>query len=514
MDLTGDQIKAFLDAAPDAIVIADEAGRIAFVNIETEAMFQYPRTALIGEPVEMLLPERLRARHRDHFVRYCLSPRRRPMGHGLELYGLRRDGVELPVEISLSPVSTAHGMFISSAIRDMSDRKSIERKLIEAREFAEQANRAKSQFLAAASHDLRQPLQTLTLLSSALSRIVPSGSRAATAVANQSEALRLMSELLNSLLDISKLEAGAIKPDIRDCSVRRIFRRLRAEFEALAEAKGLELLIDDSDSVVRSDPTLLSQIIQNLLGNAIRYTQQGWVRLRCLADSASVRIEVLDTGVGIPQEELGRIFEDFYQRRDETSRMATEGAGLGLSIARRIAGLLGCELEARSTVGKGSHFCLTVPRSAAPDAGEDYTDGCASAELFDDRLVVVIDDDAAVGDATIMLLSSLGVRSFAVPTAARALERLGEFDAPPDLLICDYHLGEAGNGLDAIREVRAATALELPVILVSGDTSPSMERIAAEIPDCHLLSKPVAADVLLDLIANLMRSRASKRSVG
>ncbi len=327
MALPDDQIRAFLDAAPDAMVIVDAGGRIAFVNAGTEAMFRYSRSALVGEPIEMLLPERFRGRHRDYLDGYYLEPRRRPMGPGLELCGLRADGTEFPVEISLSPVATDHGTFVTSAIRDVSDRKHIERKLIEAREFAEQANRAKSQFLAAASHDLRQPLQTLRLLSSVLSRAVPRDSRAATAVANQSEALRLMGDLLDALLDISKLEAGAIQPDVTDCSVRRIFARLRAEFAALAEAKGLKLVIDDCDSFVRSDPTLLSQIIQNLLGNAIRYTQRGWVRLRCLAQSTCVRIEVLDSGIGIPPEELELIFDEFYQRREAHPGAVPEGVG-------------------------------------------------------------------------------------------------------------------------------------------------------------------------------------------
>jgi PAS domain S-box-containing protein len=191
-ELSDDQLKAFLDASPDAMVIVDEGGTIVFVNIETEAMFEYSRAELIGQPVELLLPERFRNRHASHVSGYSLAPRRRPMGAGLELYARRKDGTEFPVEISLSPVATAQGRFVSSAIRNVADQKAIERRLIEARELAEHANRAKSAFLAAASHDLRQPLQTLSLLTSALGRFVPSDSKAATAVANQSDALRSM----------------------------------------------------------------------------------------------------------------------------------------------------------------------------------------------------------------------------------------------------------------------------------------------------------------------------------
>ncbi|HEY9182733.1 MAG TPA: PAS domain-containing sensor histidine kinase, partial [Gammaproteobacteria bacterium] len=346
-ELPDDQIKAFLDASPDAMVIVDDGGRIVFVNIQTEAMFEYPRAELVGQPVELLLPERFRDRHASHVCSYSVAPRRRPMGAGLELYARRKDGTEFPVEISLSPVTTARGRFVSSAIRNVTDRKAIERQLIEARQSAERANQAKSAFLAAASHDLRQPLQTLSLLTSALGRVVPSDSKAATAVANQSEALRSMAELLNALLDISKLEAGVVKPDLTDCSVRQIFTRLRHEFAALAEAKGLELIVEDCHDVVRTDPVLLGQIIQNLVGNAIRYTRQGWVRLRCIASLHAVQIEVADTGIGIPAEELELVFDEYYQTSRKIGE-ARQGIGLGLSIARRVAALLGCSLDVTS----------------------------------------------------------------------------------------------------------------------------------------------------------------------
>ncbi|HLF12707.1 MAG TPA: PAS domain-containing sensor histidine kinase, partial [Gammaproteobacteria bacterium] len=294
------EFEAFLDAAPDAMVIVDSEGTIAFVNTQAEAMFAYSRAELIGQPVEVLLPERFRNHHPTHRTGYFLSPRPRPMGAGLELFALRKDGTEFPAEISLGPVQTEHGLFVSSAIRDITDRKTVESELIAARKEADTANRAKSAFLAAASHDLRQPLQTLTLLGGVLSRAVPSGSKAADAVAGQAQALQSMAELPNSLLDISKLEAGAVKPDIADCPVQVIFERLRGEFTALAAAKGLELIVEDCDDVVHTDPTLLGQIIRNLVANAIRYTGDGWVRLRSLGLAAAVRIEVLDSGVGIP----------------------------------------------------------------------------------------------------------------------------------------------------------------------------------------------------------------------
>lgn len=408
-----------------------------------------------------------------------------------------------PVEISLSPVTTARGRFVSSAIRNVTDHKAIERKLVEAREFAERANRAKSAFLAAASHDLRQPLQTLTLLTTVLSRIVPTDSKAATAVANQSEALRAMAELLNSLLDISKLEAGVVKPDITDCSVGRIFARLRSEFAALAESKGLDLIVEDSSDVVRTDPTLLGQIIQNLLANAIRYTREGWVRLRCIATLQTVRIEVSDTGIGIPTEELDLIFDEYYQTSRNLGE-ARQGVGLGLSIARRVAGLLGCSLDVTSTLGRGSCFTVGVPRSGEWTVAATGTPKAATGIARDGALVLVVDDEIAVADATALLLGTAGMEVLIANSSQQALDQILDRERAPDLLICDYHLGRKETGIEVIRLIREATRDTVPTILVSGDTSTAIVNMLNGLDNSHLLSKPVDADELLELSARLL----------
>lgn len=500
MPLPADQLGAFLDAAPDAMVIADPAGLIVFVNAAAEALFGYARAALVGQPVEVLLPERFRNSHPAHRSAFLVAPRRRPMGNAVRLFARRRDGAEFPAEISLSPVHTERGTFVCSAIRDVTERTAMETRLIEASQEAERANRKKSAFLAAASHDLRQPLQTLALLHGALSRESAPESSATEMLAMQAASLRVMTDLLNSLLDISKLEAGVVKPDIADCSVATIFERLRAEFAALAQAKGLDLIVERSDAVVRSDPALLAQIIQNLIANAIRYTKAGWVQLRCLGDAASVRIQVLDTGIGIPASELQRIFEEFCQLPAETGQLR-EGLGLGLSIVRRMADLLGHQLVVESTVGAGSCFSVSVPRStvashrSAPASSRAHqTNGARGS-------ILVVDDDISVSKATAVLLRSEG---YAVALASNSEQARSSLRGPhetPDLLVCDYHLGPSESGIDAIRAVRAALQRAVPAILVTGDTSREMSKAASEVGGCHLLSKPVDTDELLDLIA-------------
>jgi PAS domain S-box-containing protein len=501
--LPSDQYLAFLDAAPDAMVILDAEGQIVLANVETEAMFQCSRGELVGRSIEVLLPAHCRARHRGHFTAQTDLPRRRPLGAGLELYGLRKDGSEFPIEIILRSVVTEAGRYVTGVIRDVTGLRHATRSLIEARHFAEKASHAKSQFLAAAGHDLRQPLQTLTLLNNVLARAVPTRSSAAAVVANQAEALRFMAELVDALLDISKLEAGVISPNITDFPVRRMFGRLQAEFAPLAERKGLDLLVDGGRAMVQSDPTLLCEIVQNLIANAIRYTERGSVSLRCRVGSDSVIVEVADTGVGIPAAELERIFDDFYQAA-RPAQGVREGAGLGLAIAHRMAQLLGCSLQVRSTVGEGSCFSLTVPRSnahARNDTGAGpKTETCGQLE---GTSVLIIDDDPAVAHATALLLSSLRADSVVASGAEAALKSLREGAEPPAILICDFHLGPSETGADAIRAIRRALGVQVPAIVVSGDTSRRVSDELLGLKCCHLLSKPVDTDELLNLCVNL-----------
>jgi PAS domain S-box-containing protein len=291
MNLSGELARSLLEAAPDATVIVDNDGKIVFANRQIQATFGYTPAELLGASIETLLPPRFRDVHPAHREAFFAKPKMRPMGAGLALFGLHRDGREFPVEISLSPVRVeGDQLLVVAAIRDATLHKRAERQLVE-------ANRAKSRFLAAASHDLRQPLQTLNLLNRVARREAAGNARLESIIERQQQALDSMSGLLGSVLDISKLDSGAVVPVFMEYPIAKIFERLASDFGPQAIEKGLRLEIEASDDAINTDPELLRRLLGNLVSNAIRYTQQGEVRLRCSPRGETLDIEIRDTGI-------------------------------------------------------------------------------------------------------------------------------------------------------------------------------------------------------------------------
>jgi len=497
-------IRAALQDAPDAMLIVDSTGTIRFANEQVKTLFGKPREELVGRSVEALMPERFRAGHAIHRDQFTKSKQARPMGgQRLDLFGLRADGSEFPLEISLKSIYCEPEWFAIAALRDLTLRAAAERGLKEAWASADRANLAKSRFLATASHDLRQPLQTLALLNGALRRIVEDRPVAAEALAQQGQAIESMSRLLNALLDIGKLESGAVKPDPSDFVVSSLFEELRREFASVAESKGLNLRVTPCEECVHSDPSLVGQILRNLVSNAIKYTRQGWVALRCLHDSpASVRIEVLDTGVGIPADQLGYIYDEFFQVGGPHSG-AREGYGLGLSIVQRLVKLLGLKLDVQSEIGRGSVFTLTLPasHSAASPAREIKAQPLVRAAPRAARILLV-EDDAGVRNATRMLLKSEGYDVTALASLAAALEHV-RHDGRLDLLMTDYHLSDGETGTQVIASVREALGRPVKAVLMTGDTSAAIRALPAD-PLMRVASKPVNSEELLSLLSEML----------
>jgi two-component system, sensor histidine kinase len=509
--------RSALDAAPDAMIIIDGSGVIRFANRQLSSVFGYDHDEIIDRPVELLMPERFRARHVAHRRQYSDSVRIRPMGAGLELFGRRKDGTEFPVEISLSPIVRDDGTLVAAAIRDVTERKRAEVELIhareaadrsrelavEAREAADRANQGKSRFLATASHDLRQPLQTLELLNGSLQRL-PIGPAVAEAVAQQGVAIGAMSRLLNALLDISKLESGAIKPEPTDFTVAAIFEELRRAFAASAAQKGLGFEVSAGEECAHSDPSLIEQILRNLVTNAIKYTHRGIVSLRCVSSPEQMlRLEVVDTGVGIPAAQIPYIYDEFYQVGVSTNS-SRDGYGLGLSIVQRLVKLLNLELEVRSELGKGSAFSLAVPMSRARVERSSATLPAAAAAAEHPTgapHVLLVEDDKSVRDATRLLLSVEGYRVTAVATLAEALDEATR--SVIDLLLTDFHLANGETGTAVISALRESLGTHLKAVLITGDTSTAMRELPRD-PLMRITSKPVKADELLTLMRALL----------
>jgi len=369
-----------------------------------------------------------------------------------------------------------------------------------ARDEANRANQTKGRFLATASHDLRQPLQTLAMLNGALRRLAMHAP-AAEAVAQQEQAIGAMSTLLNALLNISKLESGAIKPQIGNCDLAELARQLRVEFSEPAARKGLRLQIAACHEAALSDPTLLGQILRNLLGNAIRYTATGSVRLDCHREGDRLRIDVADTGVGIAEGELQNIFEEFYQV-GVAENTVREGHGLGLSIVQRVARLLNHELRVRSELGKGSVFSVLMPVGTMVAIRTPAREPARSAAAASPRAhVLIVDDDVAVLNATRMLLKVEGYRVTGSFCAEEAMEKARE-NTDLDLLITDLHLSDGQLGTDVIQSVRSILGRPVKAVLVTGDTSNLVNGIAAD-SDVRVISKPVRADELLGLVSSM-----------
>jgi signal transduction histidine kinase/CheY-like chemotaxis protein len=373
------------------------------------------------------------------------------------------------------------------------------------KDAAEEANVAKSRFLAAASHDLRQPLHALGLFVQSLHE---SGlaARERHIIGNIRRSVDAMEELFNALLDISRLDAGVVQPRVATIPLATVFDSLRFEYAPVARQKRLALIVMKTAVYVRSDVSLLSRIIRNLLTNAISYTDRGGVVLGCRRSGESVRIEVWDSGRGIPADRHDEIFREFSQL-ENPERDRRKGLGLGLAIVQRLARLLEHTVELRSEVGRGSVFSVTVPRGVQKDCVPiDAPPETTTAFDLAHALVLVVDDEAAVQDGMAAVLRRWGCDVLTSGSGEEMLAKLVGVRKSPDVIVSDYRLRGAENGIQVVEMLRSEFNAEIPALLVTGDTAPDRLR-DAEASGLPILHKPVNPARLRTLIANLLRER-------
>jgi two-component system CheB/CheR fusion protein len=371
---------------------------------------------------------------------------------------------------------------------------------------AEQANIAKSSFLAAASHDLRQPLQTLVLLQGSLTKVIE-GDAARRLLGLLDQALGAMSGMLNALLDINQIEAGTVHAEMVDFPVNDLFDRMKEEFAYHAKAKGIDLRVVRCGVTIRSDIRLLEQMVRNLLSNAIKYTRRGKVLVGCRRRKGILSLEVWDTGIGIPDDEFQAIFEEYHQL-DNAARERSRGLGLGLSIVQRLGTLMGHRVRVDSRLGKGSVFSIEISREPAQVArifehkpvvafDKPSVDGAPAAEIL------IIEDDPEMADLLAVVLAEEGFRTSTAPDGVIALELVARGKVHPDLLLADFNLPNGMNGIQTTTKIRDSLRREIPVVILTGDISASTLRDVA-LRKYMQLNKPVRPQELIGVIEKLL----------
>jgi PAS domain S-box-containing protein len=514
-----------LDTAPDAMVVVGPDGLIKFVNLQTEKMFGYAREDLVGKRMEVLIPERFRHGHSRHVARFFASPEARPMGSGIQLFGRCKNGIELPIEVSLSPLRTEQGMTVSASIRDISERKRLEaenkladerrgQELLEARALAEAGSAAKSEFLSSMSHELRTPLNAILGFAQLLWRDKrePLSERHKQRVEHILKGGEHLLRLINDILDLSRIEAGGISISTEPVSVGDVLEEVRQTLKPLAARQRVHIEMPSIPAelpMVAADRTRFVQILMNLGSNAVKYNRpEGRVIFHVAASDADhVRITVRDFGIGIPLEKQSTIFQPFQRAGQETGPI--EGTGIGLVITKRLALLMRGDVGFESMPGQGSEFWVTLPahlegraRPSVPAA----THLANPAQLVRDgqRLVLYVEDNPANVLFMQDLLSNFETIDLLVAPSAEAGFEVARRQQP-EIIIMDINLpGMDGfQALEALK--REPDTRHIPVIALTAAASERDRQRGEQAGFYRYLTKPVQVDELLTALEALIR---------
>ena len=497
------QLQRLIESAPSAMVMVDREGRILLVNSQLERIFGYRREEILGQSVELLLPEPLREVHRRHRAGYLVAPVSRAMGAKLELLGQRKDGSQVPVDVGLSPLEVDGQVAVVAAITDITVRKQAEGALRRAKEEAERLSRFKDQFLSTMSHELRTPLNAVLGFSELLTdaRYGPLTERQRRYLDHIHTAGQHLLRLINDILDLSKIEAGRIELAIEEVPVATACAEVLDALRPLAEKKSQNLCLDaPAGLLARADATRTKQVLMNLVGNAIKFTPEGG-NIQVAARSAAggeVRIDVRDTGPGIPPEEQQRIFDAFYRLRNPGQ--AIEGTGLGLAITQRLVELQGGRLGLESEPGRGSCFYFHLPAAQPPQIAAGPAEHAAVSA--DAPRVLVVEDDQMAAHLIESQLEPAGYRVALCLESARAVEMAAELR--PDAITLDLIMKPV-NGWEILAKLKEdARTAAIPVVVVSIVDQPGLGfALGAD----EYLVKPVEKSLLLSAVARALAAR-------
>jgi PAS domain S-box-containing protein len=495
-----ERLRALINATTDdVVVLLDENYRIEISNTRAAEGFGTTVDHIVGKRMEDLMPAEVAARRKRGAEAVIRTGN--PARFEDERAGRWYDN-------NMSPVFGPDKRPCAVAIfaRDITGRKSMERALSKAKETAEAANAAKSRFLAAANHDLRQPMQAINLFLEVLRRRHTEPGTA-DVLNGMTEALRSMEGMLNSMLDISKLDAGIITPVLQDFAARPFLERLAQQFEAIARAHAKTIRVHCTDVSLHCDPALLDRIIQNFLSNAIQHATGERVLLCCRGGGRSRRIEVWDQGEGIPEHQLHRVFEDFYQLGNP-ARDRSKGLGLGLAIAKRMADLLDLKLAARSLPGRGSVFSVQIPVGERPLQPQPTAGAAGPHRDASGQRILVVDDDAMVLDATRALLEAWGFTPMCADCATDALALVQPGREEPVIALLDYRLADGRTGTGVLQQLEQRLGRRVPAILLTGDIS-SKQLLEVQESGLPVLHKPIETSTLRRFLRTLLEENAT-----
>lgn len=489
--------------------------RLRDVHSEThwERLEPYVERALSGENVTFEVAE-VNLAGQERYMLRSYVPNRLPGGEVVGIFVLIRDITERRrtaealhlayqnLEQRVRERTAELTQLNEQLLREVGERRQAEQRLREAKREAEQANLSKTKFLAAVSHDLLQPLNAARLFTSALQEL-REPARGDTLVRNISNSLDDVENLLGTLVDISKLDAGVIRPEVAPFALGELLDNLATEFRQQAASEGLALRYVPCSALVRSDVQLLARILRNLLSNAIRYTPSGRVLLGCRRRRRSLSIEVWDSGIGIPADKLKEIFQEF-KRGDSQRPQQDRGLGLGLAIVEKIAGMLGHRIRVSSQPGRGSCFALEVPLARrAPRARPEVELPVAPLERLQGARVWVLDNDAAICAGMRTLLEGWGCRVVTALSEQDLARQVDDYQADADLLIADYHLDNDHNGVDAVAHINAHRDHALPALMITANYSHELRQHLRELGHT-LMHKPVRPMKLKAAMSHLL----------